>query len=310
MGGVPWWRPTFRLPANLLRMCPSISLFKKLTIPIPVLDSVMAVVPQLPQELLDLIIDAFHTSNGTAPLKSLSLVSRAWRPRSQSNLFRKLILDCYLMKQIRSVTSEANDTQEITEAVSQTLIPTVFSYVRKLHVIVLHVISPQDDGDYLETLRLFNNVTSLRILDWDFREFDTHHVSHFLGHFGSTVRTLKLHECQLDSEVLIFLTSMFPDLNDLEIDPRYPCNVATYLIQNTDRPSKDVGFQGNLTFRFLSAQHEGFISFVNEHSSDVRSISAELCVNKGEMQRLFECQGSKLTSVGIHSLWGQGQLLH
>ena len=269
----------------------------------PLLDSAMAVVPQLPQELLDLIIDAFYTSNGTTPLKSLSLVSRAWRPRSQSNLFLKFILDCHLMKKILPAT--CNDTLETMESVSPTKIPTVFSYVRKLRVTVPDAISPENDGDYLKALQLFNNVTSLRILYWNFQEFDADHLTDFLGHFGATVRTLKLRDCQHDSEVLIFLASLFPNLNDFEIDP-HPCNAVTYLIRNTDRPSKDVRFQGNLTFRSLTVQHEGFLSFVNKHSLDVRSISTELCVNKGEMQRLFECQGSKLLSVGIHSLLGPG----
>ena len=51
-------------------------------------------IPSLPQELIELIIDDAYKSNGTAPLKCLSRVSRAWRPRSQNSIFKKLLLDC------------------------------------------------------------------------------------------------------------------------------------------------------------------------------------------------------------------------
>lgn len=261
------------------------------------------VVPSLPQELLELIIDDVCTLSGTASLKTLSRVSRAWRPRSQNNIFKTLILDCAAMRRIHSETAA-----EATEGTSQQQPPIVFSYVRKLHIIARQVASPENDEEYLDILRLFTNVTSLRILDWDFREFETQHITRFLSHFGATVQTLKLHECYVDSEVLIFLTSSFPLIENLEVDPRYPCSSVTYKIQRSDRPSGSVGFRGNLILRFLSAQHEDFLAFVNENCSDVRSISAELCVNKGELQRLFDRRGGDLSSVGVHSLWKQGKL--
>ena len=257
----------------------------------------------LPQELIELIIDDVYKSNGTAPLKCLSRVSRAWRPRSQNNIFKKLLLDCAMMKRIHSET-----TSETTEDTSQPSPSIVFSYVRKLHIVAKHVASPAEaDGEYLEVLQLFTNVTSLRLLDWDFREFETQHITRFFSHFGATVHTLKIHECYVDSEVLIVLMSLFPSVDNLEIDPRYPCSLVTYRIKKSDRPSERVGFKGNLTFRFLSTQHEDFLAYVNENASGVRSISAELCVNKGELQRLFDCRGRDLSSVGIHSLWKQGR---
>ena len=261
-------------------------------------------VPSLPQELIELIIDDVYKSYGTAPVKCLSIVSRAWRPRSQNNIFKKFILDCATMRRIRSET-----TPEATEDTSQQPPSIVFSYVRKLHIVARQVASPAEtDGEYLEVLQLFTNVTSLRILDWDFREFETQHITRFLSHFGATVHTLKIHECYVDSEVLIVLMSLFPSVDNLEIDPRYPCSFVTYRIKKSDRPSGSVAFRGNLTFRFLSTQHEDFLAFVNENASGVRSISAELCVNKGELQRLFDCRGGELSSVGVHSLWKQGRL--
>jgi hypothetical protein len=260
------------------------------------------VVPLLPQELLELIIDDVYTYHGTAPLKTLSRVSKAWRPRSQNNIFTKFTLNCATMRRINSET-----TTEATEDTSQQRPPTVFSYVRNLHIIARQITSPENDEGYLQVLRLFTDVTSLRILDWDFREFETQHITRFLSHFGATVRTLELHECYVDSEVLIFLTSSFPFVENLEVDPRYPCSSVSYKIQKSDRPSGSVRFRGNLTFRFLGAQHEDFLAFVNENASDVRSISAELCANKGELQRLFDRRGGDLSSVGVHFLWKQGK---
>lgn len=266
----------------------------------------MATIHSLPQELLDLIIDAAYASDSIIPSKSLAAVSKAWRPRSQSNTFRNLSLNCDKM---RRVQSEFISVSEATRNASRQRLPIVFAYVRELHVAAFQVTSPEDDGAYLRTLLLFTNVTSLRILDWDFRRFSARDVTRFLGHFGATVRTLKLHECYVDSEVLIFLTSLFPVTNNLEVDPRYPCRAATYKIKSSDRPSKNVGLRGNLILKFLSAQHEEFLAFVGEHSPDVRSISAGLCASQGELQRLFERQGSRLSSASVYSLWRQGKFI-
>jgi len=268
----------------------------------------MAVLPSLPQELLDLIIDATYTSNGTTPLETLSRVSRSWRPRSQHHIFKKLRLDYVAMRRIHSEFETSETTENTTSSQQQ---PTVFSHVRKLRISARQITSPENEpeGHPLEILRFFTNVTSVRILDWDFREFETHHIARFLGHFGSTARTLKIRECYVDSEVLIFLTSLFPLVENLEVDPRYPCSSGSYRIQKSDRPLQHSGFRGTLVFRFLSAQHEEFLAFVTENSSDVRSISAELCVNKGGLQKLFEFRGGNLSSVGVHSLCKQGKVV-
>jgi len=253
-----------------------------------------------------------YTSGGTSPLKTLSRVSKAWRPRSQNNIFKKFRLDCATMRRIHSESTQTTDRTE-NKNTSERHPPIVFSYVRKLRVVAKELTSPENDsgseegggGGYLEILRFFTNVVSLRLLDWDFREFETHHMTHFFAHFGATVQNLKIRECYVDSEVLIFLTSLFRRVDNLEVDPRYPCSALTYRIQKSDRPLGSVKFQGNLTFRFLSAQHEEFLAFVNENCLDVRSMSAELCMNKGELQKLFRCRGGNLTSAGVHSLWKQ-----
>jgi hypothetical protein len=60
----------------------------------------MAVFLSLPQELLDLTIDAIYLTNGTTPLKKLSMMSKAWRGRSQHHLFKEFCLDSFKMKRI------------------------------------------------------------------------------------------------------------------------------------------------------------------------------------------------------------------
>ena len=267
----------------------------------------MAKLPSLPQELLELIIDATYTSNDTTPLKTLSVASKSCRQRSQQNIFKKLRLSYSTMKRIHSEFKTSETTE--TNTTSQHQPPTVLSYVRKLHISARQITSPENELERLtlEILRFFTNVTSLRILDWDFREFETNHITRFLGHFGSTVRTLKIRECYVGSEVLIFLTSWFPLVETFEVDPRYPCSAVSYKIQKSDRPLRHPGFRGSLVLRFLSAPHEEFLAFINENSSDVRSISAELCVNKGQLRRLFKIHGNKLSSVGVHSFWKKGR---
>jgi hypothetical protein len=44
--------------------------------------------PRLAQEIVDEVIDAISASGDKPTLKSLATVARAWRPRSQRNLFQ------------------------------------------------------------------------------------------------------------------------------------------------------------------------------------------------------------------------------
>lgn len=261
----------------------------------------MAPVPALPWDIIDLIIDSTYYSDGPEPLKTLSLVSREWRPHSQRCIFNDFSLNVQMMRKIYAESTDASETTGNTPR-SQPL--TVLSYVRNLYIEARGITPKEPGAAYI--LQSFTGVTFLEITNWHFQDFESRHIIDFLSHFGATVTTLKLLEDFCDSEVLIYLTSLFPLVRDLWISPRYFSERKTYKIKYADR-SRGVGFQGNLVFKHLRPIYDGFLAFVNMHSSDVRSITAYGCKSNGELQNLFDRQGHKLSSVTVGVSDGEGK---
>ena len=251
----------------------------------------MAVIQSLPQELLDHILD--NIPGDTRTLKTASTVSKAWRTRSQVRIFSKFTLDFRNMERIYSETPDSPEA-----AGPRKLFSIVFSHVRDLDIDARKITSLKNHGEYLEILRSFTNLTSLRTAYWSFQEFERRYINHLFGHFDKTVKTLELVDCFLDSEVLIFLMSLFLHVDNLSVDPRLPSDLKTYKIQDADR-SRSVGFRGNLVFEHMRPLHEEFLAFVDDHCSDVRSIIAHSCESRGALGNLFQRQGHKLTSVGV-----------
>lgn len=250
-------------------------------------------------DVLNLIVKTSYWEDGIKPLKNLSMVSKALCPLSQSFIFREFDIDFKKMKQIlSSISPEATDATDKTENITRDKALTVLSYVQDLIIDARDVSLLVDRcEEFLELLLFFTNVTHLQVSSWKFHEFRSGQVSHFFSHFGRTVRTLKLLDCYLNSEVTIFLTSLFPLIDDLWVLPQHGSRRKTFIIQHVDRPPNGVKFQGNLIFMSLKPQHEKFLAFVNECSSKVQSISAQCCQSDGELQKLFDAQGCKLTSV-------------
>lgn len=249
----------------------------------------MTVIQSLPQELLELIID-IYSFNGTAPLKMLSLVSRAWRLRSQSHIFREFFLNHSIMKKIYS------ETPKPTNAIApQGQFPVVFSYVQNLTIDAQTIASPHEVC--LGILQFFSGVVSLKIKNWDFCNFGRNHITNCFSHIHETVGTLELHGCYVNSEVLISLTSEFCVINSLRVLPPYFAH-KTYKIQSMDKP-QPVKFQGDLFLAEFGAHHEDFLTFVDKNSLGVCSIHVPFCKNKGVLQKLFEDRGDQLLSVGI-----------
>ena len=257
------------------------------------------------QELLDLIIDTVSSgAYTTAPLKWLSLVSKAWRTRSQRNRFKEFRLNLFKMEQIHSEIFKSTDP-----AASQQRCRDLFSYVQTLEVKAGGPNSSKNFSQYLEILRLFTEVASLRIDSWGVPEFESFHDKGFLQHFCKTVKMLSLNCCSFYSEVLIFLTSSFICIDDLQVKIPHHCDNRTYKPQR-DSQSLGVKFRGNLDFAFLKTQHNKFLAFVNEHSSDLRSIHVSECGDSGgELQNLFKCQGGTFLSVDIRVCDEKGKLV-
>lgn len=242
----------------------------------------MSTISQIPQGHIN--IDEVYSTDGIESLNGLSTVSTG-----EYRLDLKGIQD--------SNTSQTDDALALPQQTYYML-----SAARKL------TIANGDHGQCPKILPFFTNVTTFTIQGWRFQEYDTRKIKDLLSHFGTTVTTLELLGCYANSEVLIFLTTLFPHVKSLRVEPWTP-DGATFMIQHYDRPLGGAKFQGKLTFSSLGAKHEAFLAFVNEHSLVVHSIEIFQCENKGELQRLFERQGGTLTSVGIYSSSSEGAFI-
>lgn len=252
----------------------------------------------LPLDILNLIADTIYSADGPKHLKPLSLTSKKFCLLSQPRMFKKFSLDLPKMKQIYEDTGDRSRLQ----------FPTALSYVQKLSVEALEASSSPVNRKYLEVLWLFTQVIYLRIYNWYFQDFDEQHITRLLGHFGTTVTQLKLLEGFFDSEVLIFITSAFPLLNDLCVNPRTFSEHKTYKVQNADR-SRTIGFQGMLTFRHLSKLHDQFLEFVSQESLAVHSISVHHCRSDGKLQELFVRLGGNLFNINVGMVGRGGKFL-
>jgi len=208
----------------------------------------MAVVPSLPQELIDLIIDTIYLAYGTAPLKKISTVSKAWLMHSQKHIFREFTLTSKRMKRIYSYYG-ARGAAHTADNMPGQQFPNMFSYyVQELHIRMLEFTPSKAGRKYLKILPFFTGVTSLKIVYGDFRKSERDDVNRFLGRFGKTVTELKLLDCYFDSSVLVSLTSLFHHIDNLWVRPRVSLNCQSYKIQNSDR-SGSVEFRRRLVFK-------------------------------------------------------------
>ena len=243
-------------------------------------------------EEIRLINGVVRLPDGTSILNTL-----AKAPEAQPDTFRRFFFD----------PSRARPPDR-TPALQQRFYA-VFPSVREL---VLHGVTPVDHKKHEKILRHFTGITFLRISCWDFRKFKTKDIKRILDRFCETVKTLEIHRCGVNSDVLIFLTSLFPHVENLSIEPAIDISGGTYkfelckssgqetyLVKGSGTPLNPVKFRGNFTFMPLVAEHENFIAFVKEHSSGIRSIHVRLWQKSEQIEKLFKRSEPTLLSASV-----------
>ena len=257
----------------------------------------MAVNSLTPKE----INEEIRLINGAVRLldKATILDTLAEVPEAQPDTFRQLLFDPSL-----------NPTAFLPDCTSalQQRFYAVFPGVQELN---LHGVTPVDHKKHEKILRHFTGITSLRISHWDFRKFETDDIKRILHRFRETVRTLEIYRCGVNSDVLIFLTSLFPHVDNLSVQPSLNLSDGTYkfelrkpsdryLVKGLDtRPLDSVEFRGSFTFVPLADKHENFIAFVKDHASGINSIHVLLYEKSVQLKKLFECSESTLLSAGV-----------
>jgi hypothetical protein len=148
--------------------------------------------PPLPQELIDKIIDQF--SSNKSMLASLSMVSRAWRGRSQKYLFSVIN---FRMPSLMGVIE--TDLDELGP---------VFSLTRELNIDVCWVSFRWLDPVTIAFTRRFRNVESLFLTNWYLGLLSSGQLSTRFRHFGETV--IELEGIRANSKSLIYLIDVPP----------------------------------------------------------------------------------------------------
>ena len=249
--------------------------------------------PQLPQELIDRIIDHF---DGTArlvedrdsnkrTLASLSMVARAWRKRSQKHLFSVIRMPYSMM-------------MKATETDLDELGP-VFSLTRRLNIDLCWGILDQVEPVMVACLRRFRNLESLSLTYWYSKWLRTEQLSTCFRHFGETVIDLRL-EGKASSRSLIYLTSMFPQLRVLQISID-PARVGeTRGIMSKEELPVLGNFQRYLFLSWLSEQHNDFLISLSSTSPKFNKICIDSCETGDGVGKLLESCAATLESLDIY----------
>jgi hypothetical protein len=248
--------------------------------------------PTLPQELIDEIIDQFgetdmsneHRFSNKRVLASLSMVTRAWKKRSQKHLFSTI--DFRKLSLINLTESGLNE-----------LAP-VLSLTKDLNIDGSREAFSQYDPAQAASFRCFRNLESLSLTDWDLTGYSPEQLSTCFGHLGETVIQLKFAG-KASSDSLIYLTSMFPRLNALEIAITSVHTEGGRTISREELPT--IGsFQGSLNLWGLSEEHDNFLVFLSSTSPRFDTVCIDYCNIGDGVGMLLNSSAASLESLELY----------
>ena len=160
---------------------------------------------RFPQELVDEVIDNL---NNPRDLRACSLVSSQWLERSRRRLFATVALNTWNFDQWRkNITPGPNG---------------ISAYVRSLTLRQARSIvslEPETLMEIMGHLTSFQRLKALVLQDANFDDlFDGPSLIRCFGHFGVSVKSLRLHGIKSDMSTMLFFISLFPNLDHLTIN--------------------------------------------------------------------------------------------
>jgi len=241
--------------------------------------------PQLAQEIIDEIIDTFSACNSKAAIVPLTTVARAWRSRSQRQLFHTHTL----------VISDKTQEKALEDTRTCSL-DVVFSYVR-----VLSLRGPSTGmglGASVWLLHLFNNVVVLELRNFSFQAITVDQAAHTFSHFGRTVRRLHLAGVRLDTKMLMHLVAWFPIADDIEV--RVGLSKAAGLIPAEDPVIRKL--QGRFLLDGFLGLHGDFLDFISAGSPSFDTLTVAYCRGcEEQIARLIRACGNSLKTFQYSS---------
>ena len=263
------------------------SLLDSETILIPQRTDLKSCPPQLAQEIVDEIIDLFSACSDRAAIVPLVTVARAWRPRSQRNLFHTYNL-CISKQTLDKALEDRHACS----------LDVLFSYVR-----VLQLRRPRTNGEFktgVWLLHLFTNITELELRGWSFRRLTVNRVACTLGHFRWTVRKLRIVEVKSGAKMLMHFVSLFPLANDTEVRLDISTGADPNPVPVEDRPVARK-LQGIFLVDCFFTRHLDFLDFINAGSPSFHTLTIVYCTISERISRLVSNCGRSLKTFQYSS---------
>lgn len=194
----------------------------------------------LPPELIDRILKSLR--DDPESLMAAGLVSKAWTGWSQAYLFETVHLrPPNLPRWFRDVPQDPDGPTSHTRAL------TLEEYR------LTPWINPQYLDFPLSNLTSFRDVRSLTLVQWNATLFRGTSPEPYFGHFGKSLRTLRLRFCTLDPTTFFDFLSILPNVQDLEIAYLFPHSATPNTVPDVPNVTPDFG--GTLSLADLSSGH-------------------------------------------------------
>jgi hypothetical protein len=148
--------------------------------------------------------------------------------------------------------------------------------------------------DSIWLLRLFTNVAKLELPYWNFRNVTVSRLAQLLGHFGSTVRGLKLAGIRLGQATLMHLVWLLPLVDGITIRALYLAFDGSGPPPIEDRPPEARRVEGKLVIQEFEEQHMDFLDFISDGSPSFHAITIVRCAPCEQSLRLINACGSTL----------------
>ena len=215
---------------------------------------------RLPQELVEGIIDYF--SDDSTMLVTFSLVAKSWLARSRCHLFSKIALSKESARKWQSLIPPGPDG--------------LSCLVRSLSLLQAPAsrwLDPESLDVISDHLFSFQQVENLLVTWLYLDDFEPASLARHFGHFGPSLRSLRLSYLAADYSALMTFLQLFPNLQDLHIHtPEL----------NDDNPPLRISrtgpiIRGSLNLTRLNLHSSPFISHLADLDLRFSSISAYNC---------------------------------
>lgn len=199
--------------------------------------------PDLPQELIDRIIDEISQCDSTHDLRTCCLVQKRWVERSRRHLFKEISLYAtdHFRDWIRLIPLGSNGPYHHVRSLTYRQGPAVLGPKQLLDL-------------YQEHFTSFTRLESLRIFNLSLRRFTSTSMQKAFGPVGRFVRTLVVKDVVLTLNSLLTFLVYFPRLESL-----YLGDNLNMVPEKRKQPPNLPSLMGELVLVSMGSVHRPFV---------------------------------------------------